>query len=292
MFTHTGETMASLQAIPVSIDPMLPQSYAVKRVEKETPDTFSLLVNPHGHSSGSAFLPGQFSMVSVFGVGELPISISGDPSQQKNLVYTVRSVGKATHALVSRKAGEEVGIRGPFGRGWPLDRARGKDLVIIAGGIGLAPLRPVIYEVLHNRELYGRLVVLYGARSPREVLYRRELKSWARQRDTQFLTTVDYGGLNWHGHVGVVTTLFKYARLQPSRSIAMICGPEIMMRFVTRDLEAQGMKREDIYVSMERNMKCGVGFCGHCQYGPHFICKDGPVFCYENIRPLLDKYEL
>jgi NAD(P)H-flavin reductase len=292
MFMQAGEYMYWAQTISGAADPMLPRSYVVKQVEKETPDTFSLVLHPHRHSNGTAFLPGQFSMVSVFGVGELPISISGDPSQQKNLVYTVRSVGKATHALVSRKLGMEVGIRGPFGRGWPLDRARGKDVVIIAGGIGLAPLRPVIYQVLQNRELYGRVVVMYGARSPREVLYRRELKSWGRQRDTQFLTTVDYGGLNWHGHVGVVTTLFKYARLQPSRSVAMICGPEIMMRFVTRDLEAQGMRRKDIYVSMERNMKCGVGFCGHCQYGPHFICKDGPVFCYEHIRPLLDKYEL
>lgn len=284
--------MSSLRHIPASIDPMLPQSYVVKRVEKETPDTFSLVLHPREQNNETTFLPGQFSMVSVFGVGELPISISGDPVQPKSLVYTVRSVGKATHALVSRNVGEGIGVRGPFGRGWPLDIARGKDVVIIAGGIGLAPLRPVIYQVLQHREFYGRLVVLYGARSPREVLYRRELKSWARQRDTQFLTTVDYGGLNWHGRVGVVTTLFKYARLQPSRSVAMICGPEIMMRFVTRDLEMQGMKREDIYVSMERNMKCGVGFCGHCQYGPHFICKDGPVFCYEQLRAQLDKYEL
>jgi len=284
--------MALMQAIPVSIDPMLPQPYVVKRVEKETPDTFSLVVHPYEEVSGTVFRPGQFSMVSVFGVGELPISISGDPLEQKDLVYTVRSVGKATHALVSRKTGEEVGVRGPFGRGWPLDAAQGKDVVVVAGGIGLAPLRPVIYEVLQRRDLYGRLVVLYGARSPREVLYRRELKAWALQHETQFLTTVDYGGLNWHGHVGVVTTLFKYARLQPSRAVAMICGPEIMMRFVTRDLEAQGMRRQDIYVSMERNMKCGVGFCGHCQYGPYFFCKDGPVFRYEHIRPLLDKYEL
>jgi len=285
--------MASLQETPLSHDLLLPQSHVVEHVEKETPDTFSLVVHPQGHSTdGTGFLPGQFSMVSVHGVGALPISISGDPAEPKCLVYTVRSVGKATHALVSRKVGEELGVRGPFGRGWPLEAARGKDIVVVAGGIGLAPLRPLIYEVLQHRALYGRLVVLYGARSPREVLYPGELKAWARQPETQFLTTVDYGGLNWHGHVGVVTTLLKYARLQPSRSVAMICGPEIMMRFVTRDLEAQGMKREDIYVSMERNMKCGIGFCGHCQYGPHFICKDGPVFCYDQIRPLLDKYEL
>jgi NAD(P)H-flavin reductase len=163
---------------------------------------------------------------------------------------------------------------------------------VVAGGIGLAPLRPLIYHVLRNRRDYGRLVVLYGARSPREMLYRKELASWARNRETQVLVTVDYGGLGWRGHVGVVTTLFKYARLQPTRSVATICGPEIMMRFVTRELEAQGLARDDIYLSMERNMKCGVGLCGHCQYEKNFICKDGPVFRYEHIRPLLEKYEL
>jgi NAD(P)H-flavin reductase len=208
------------------------------------------------------------------------------------LTYTVRSVGEATHALVRRTAGDAIGVRGPFGTGWPVEAARGQDLVVVAGGIGLAPLRPLIYQVLQNRQQYGRLVVLYGARSPRELLYRKELAAWAQQPNTQVLVTVDYGGLGWHGHVGVVTTLFKYARLHGPRSVAMVCGPEIMMRFVTRELEAHGVPRNHIYLSMERNMKCAVGFCGHCQYGPHFICKDGPVFSYEQMRPLLEKYEL
>ena len=165
-------------------------------------------------------------------------------------------------------------------------------MIIVAGGIGLAPLRPVIYEVLRNRDEYGRLVVLYGARSPRDLLYRKELAAWARQRDTQVLVTVDYGGLSWRGHVGVVTTLFKYARLHPARSVAMALR--------TRDHDAVRHSRSgdsrlaarDIYLSMERNMKCAVGFCGHCQYGPHFICKDGPIFPYDQMRPLLEKYEL
>jgi NAD(P)H-flavin reductase len=261
-------------------------------VGKETPDTFDLTLQPENGADGTPFRPGQFSMLWVFGVGELPISISGDPTESGQLAYTVRSVGQATNALVSRKVGDGIGVRGPFGTGWPVEAARGRDVILVGGGIGLAPLRPVIYEVLKNRKEYGRLVVLYGARSPRDVLYRRELVAWARNHETQVLTTVDYGGLSWRGHVGVVTTLFKYARLQPARSVAMICGPEIMMRFVTRELEAQGLNRNDIYVSMERNMKCAVGFCGHCQYGPHFICKDGPVFPYEQIRPLLEKYEL
>ncbi len=281
-----------MMAIAATIDPMLPQSYSVRQVLKETADTFTLTLEPSNGTGADRFQPGQFSMLWVFGVGELPISISGHPAQHDRLVYTVRSVGQATHALVSREVGEGVGVRGPFGTGWPVDLAQGRDVLVIAGGIGLAPLRPVIYEVLHNREKYGRLVILYGARSPRDLLYRKELAAWARHRDTQVLVTVDYGGLSWRGHVGVVTTLFKYARLQPARSVAMACGPEIMMRFVARDLETRGLARENIYLSMERNMKCAVGVCGHCQYGPHFICKDGPIFSYDRLRPLLEKYEL
>jgi NAD(P)H-flavin reductase len=279
-------------ATDVTTDPMQPQPYTVGQVVKETPDTFTLSLEPSNASNGNRFQPGQFSMLWTFGVGELPISISGDPFKGDRLLYTVRSVGQATHALVSRKVGESVGVRGPFGTGWPADKAKGRDVIVVAGGIGLAPLRPLIYQVQHNRKMYGRLVILYGARSPRELLYRKELALWARQPDTQMLVTVDYGGLSWRGHVGVVTSLFKYARLQSERSVAMVCGPEVMMRFATRDLEAQGLSPADIYVSMERNMKCAVGFCGHCQYGPHFVCKDGPVFRYEQIRPLLEKYEL
>jgi NAD(P)H-flavin reductase len=264
----------------------------VREVAKETPDTFTLTIEPGNGEDSSPFAPGQFSMLWVFGVGELPISISGDPAKPNRLVYTVRSVGQATHALVSQPVGNSVGVRGPLGTGWPGEAARGKDVIIVAGGIGLAPLRPLIYHVLSNRKEYGRLVILYGARSPRDLLYRKELATWARNRETQVLVTVDYGGLSWRGHVGVVTTLFKYARLQPAHSVAMVCGPEIMMRFVTRELESHGLRRNDIYLSMERNMKCAVGFCGHCQYGPYFICKDGPVFRYGQIRPLLEKYEL
>src|SRR5579863_554231 len=279
-------------ATTVTIDPMLSQPYLVREVSKETPDTSTLRLAPDARSMRRPFLPGQFSMLWVFGVGELPISISGDPASDEELVYTVRSVGQATNAFVTRAVGDGVGVRGPYGNGWPLQAARGRDVIVVAGGIGLAPLRPVIYEVLNHRKEYGRLVVLYGARSPRDLLFRKELANWARQRETQVLMTVDYGGMSWRGHVGVVTTLFKYARLRPSRSVAMVCGPEIMMRFVTRELESSGLSRNDIYLSMERNMKCAVGFCGHCQYGPLFICKDGPVFPYEQIRPLLEKYEL
>ncbi len=285
-------TVSAVTPIPVPIDPMLPEPYVVSKVVKETPDTFGLTLTAEGGREASVFRPGQFSMLWVFGVGELPISISGDPAHSREVTYTVRSVGKATNALVTTQIGEAIGVRGPFGTGWPMEAARGRDVIVVAGGIGLAPLRPVIYEVLNHRQDYGRLILLYGARSERDVLYRRELAAWARQPETQVLTTVDYGGMSWRGHVGVVTTLFKYARLRPAQSVAMICGPEVMMRFVTRELETHGLDRSNIYLSMERNMKCAAGFCGHCQYGPHFICKDGPVFAYERIRPLLEKYEL
>ncbi len=271
---------------------MIPRTYLVRKVAKETPDTFTLTLEPEDRDGTSGFRPGQFGMLWVFGVGELPISISGDPAQVDRLEVTVRSVGQATHALVSRSVGDGIGVRGPLGVGWPLEAARGRDVVVVAGGIGLAPLRPVILEVLEHRDDYGRLVVLDGARSPRDLLDRKELAAWSRQRDTQVLITVDYGGIGWRGHVGVVTTLFKYARLQPSRSVAMVCGPEVMMRFVFRELEAQGLARPDIHVSMERNMKCALGFCGHCQLGPYFVCKDGPIFTYAQMRPWLDRYEL
>jgi NAD(P)H-flavin reductase len=165
-------------------------------------------------------------------------------------------------------------------------------VVIVAGGIGLAPLRPAIYHVLTHRSEYGRLIILYGARRPVDLLFGNELASWALQPETHILITVDSGDLDWRGHVGVVTSLFRYAQLRPFQSLAMVCGPEIMMRFVARELEARGVPPSNIYLSMERNMKCAVGFCGHCQWGPHFICKDGPVFPYNRIRSLLDRYEL
>jgi len=264
----------------------------VLAVEKETHDTFTLTVASADAEALPPFEPGQFSMLYVFGVGELPISISGDPGDPERQVYTIRSVGQATHALVSRRPGDMIGVRGPFGVPWPVKAARGKDVLVVAGGIGLAPLRPVIYHVLRNRDDYVRLLVLYGARSPRDLLYRKQLAEWGRAPDTQVLVTVDYGGLSWRGHVGVVTTLFRQVRLHPAETVAFICGPEVMMRYVVRQLEARGLAPEDIYLSMERNMKCGTGFCGHCQLGPYFVCKHGPVFAYREVKPYLDLYEL
>ena len=264
----------------------------VAKVDKETYDTFTLTMEPLNGQGLHPFAPGQFSMLYVYGVGELPISISGDPHQGERLTYTVRSVGRATDALVKRLPGDTVRVRGPFGRPWPLEAAHGKDVIIVAGGIGLAPLRPAIYHLLRRRDDYVRVVLLYGARSPKDLLYRKQVAEWGRLPDLQVLTTVDYGGTSWRGHVGVVTALFRHLRMHSAQTVAFTCGPEIMMRYVVRELLARGLTDADIYLSMERNMKCAVGSCGHCQLGPYFVCKDGPIFSYQQMRPWLDKHEL
>jgi NAD(P)H-flavin reductase len=285
-------TLAPPEA-PVRAGIMIPTPARVAKVEKETHDTFTLRVEAEDSSSGlPVFEPGQFSMLYAYGVGELPISISGDPEDRGTLVYTIRSVGNATHALVTRRPGDIIGLRGPFGTSWPVREVHGRDLLVVAGGIGLAPLRPVIYHVLRHRGDYGRLIVLYGSRSPRDLLFRKQLSAWNYVPDTQVLTTVDYGGLSWTGYVGVVTTLFRYMRLRPDRTTAMVCGPEVMMRFVVQELKGRGFRSDDIYLSAERNMKCATGHCGHCQMGPLFVCKDGPVFSYTRIAPWMDRYEL
>jgi len=264
------------------VDPLRPTMVRVAQVTRETSDTMTIATEvPEGEAK---FLPGQFSMLYAYGVGEVPISISGDPGVAGRLDYTIRSVGAVTTALINSKVGDYVAMRGPFGTSWPMETAKGEDVLLVTGGIGLAPLRPVIYHILRNRDDYGRLVLLYGARTPKELLFKKELRDWAKAPNTQVLTTVDYGEPSWRGYVGVVTKLFNFVSLRPERTITMMCGPEIMMRFGIRSLEGRKFPHEQIYLSMERNMKCAVGFCGHCQMGPYFICKDGPVFTYPQMR--------
>jgi NAD(P)H-flavin reductase len=271
---------------------MTPVAVRVAGVTRETEDTFTLRIVPGNCEPLPSFQPGQFSMLYCFGVAELPISISGDPENREELHYTVRSVGKATHHLVHREPGEWIGMRGPFGQGWPLEQARGRDVLIIAGGIGLAPLRPVLYQVFRYRGEYGKVILLYGARRPADILFPTELKKWARQPATQVLTTVDYGGVNWRGPVGVVTQLLKRVRLEPGRTVVMTCGPEVMMRVMAAELETRGVAAGDIYLSLERNMKCGCGSCGHCQYGPYIVCRDGPVMPYSRMVDWINKHEV
>lgn len=271
---------------------MVPTLFEVERIRRETPDAFTLTLRPAESGSLFPFAPGQFNMLYRFGVGEVPISISGDPAKVERLVHTIRAVGAVTRGLASLRPGEAVGVRGPFGRGWPMEEARGKDVVIVAGGIGIAPLRPAIYELLRRRQQYGRVVLLYGARTPRDLLYRQELERWRGRFDVDVLVTVDRGDADWRGHVGVVTTLFPWASFDAGDCMAMVCGPEVMMRFTVAELRARGVPDDRIYLSLERNMKCAVGLCGHCQFGPFFVCRDGPVFRYDRIKPFFGKREI
>jgi NAD(P)H-flavin reductase len=273
-------------------DPMLPTPWVVQRVRRETADTYTLeLAGPRG-AAGFAFAPGQFNMLYAFGVGEVPISISGDPERPETLMHTIRDVGSVTHAICGLKKGEALGVRGPYGTPWPVAEAAGSDVVVVAGGLGLAPLRPAIYHLLNHRADYGALELIYGARTPGDLLYRRELERWRGRFDIRVHVTVDSAGPDWRANVGVLTDLIARARFDPEHTLALVCGPGIMMRFTVRELLAQGLKPHRILVSMERNMKCGIGLCGHCQWGPFFICKDGPVFTFERIQDWFDRREV
>ncbi len=273
-------------------DPMTTQSVVIRKIIWENDDTFTLTLDLDGIGGGYAFLPGQFNMVYVFGTGEAAVSISSDPARPGTLDHTIHRVGLVTSALAQKKRGDLIGIRGPFGSSWPIEVAKGKDVCIASGGIGLAPLRPVIYSMLKNRSAYGRIIVLYGGRSPLDLLYRVELERWANDFEVEVLVTVDRGDSSWKGHIGVVTSLFQYIKLDARETIAYVCGPEIMMKYTIDELERRGVPQDQMYVSMERNMKCAIGFCGHCQYGPTFICKEGPVYPVPRVRPLLDRKEL
>jgi NAD(P)H-flavin reductase len=273
-------------------DPMRPGPYRVALFERETHDTFTLDLKPADGISQPAFLPGQFNMLYVFGIGEVPISISGDPAYPESIRHTTRVVGTVTKAMHALKPGDMIGVRGPFGSHWPLELAQGKDVVVVAGGIGLAPLRPALFELLAHRKRYHRIVLLYGTRTPRDILYKRDLKRWRSHFDLEVHITVDRSMGAWLGNVGVVTRLIPRAPLDPSNAVSLICGPEVMMRFTVEALQQRGIRNENIFVSMERNMKCGSGFCGHCQYGPYFICKDGPIFRFDRIEPFFGKAEV
>jgi NAD(P)H-flavin reductase len=266
-------------------DPMLPNPYRVQRVRKETQDTFTLELEPANGQSDFHFAAGQFNMLYIYGVGEVPISISGDPGKPRKLIHTTRAVGVVTSAMQQLKRDDMVGVRGPFGNDWPVVEAQGKDVVIVAGGLGLAPVRPALYHVLNHREKYNNVVLLYGTRTPNDILYRREVEKWRARLDVDVHVTVDRAIHPWRGNVGVVTRLIPKSPFDHLNAVAMICGPEVMIRFTVLELERRGVAPDNIFISMERNMKCATGFCGHCQWGPNFVCKDGPVFRYSEIKP-------
>ncbi len=272
-------------------DPFVPDIYRVERVRRELADAVTLELEPQSGTRPD-FRPGQFNMLYAFGVGEVAISMSASARLGTGFVHTVRNAGAVSGALARLEPGATLGVRGPFGTGWPVVEAEGRDVLIVAGGLGLAPLRPAIQDVLAHRERYGRVTILVGCRSPHDILYQHDLEEWRQRLDVTVEVTVDHAGTDWHGDVGFVTTLIPRSPFDPDNAVAMVCGPEVMMRFAASALLKAGVPESSIHLSMERNMKCAIGLCGHCQFGPAFVCKDGPVFPLDRISGLLAVQEI
>ena len=277
--------MATAQHAELShVGAMTPRPFRVAERVQDTADTWTLTLEP---TSGTApfIAPGQFMMVDAFGIGEVPISVSAPPA-----VLTVRAVGAVSEAICAAQPGKVLGLRGPFGNSWPVEDAQGGDVLVVAGGIGLAPLRPVVLRMLAQRRAYRNVSLCYGARTPGDLLYVDESETWKGRIDTY--VTVDAADSSWSGSVGVVTKLLAQASFRPTETTAFVCGPEIMMHFAIRELLERGMPEHRIIVSMERHMDCGIGLCGHCQLGPTLICRDGPVYSYAQVAPWLEVREL
>jgi NAD(P)H-flavin reductase len=268
----------------------------IQRVVPETPESATYWTTwRNGDGEGYAFEAGQFNMLYLFGVGEIAISISSDPMHPHRLGHTVRHVGRVTNAFRYLQPGDEIGVRGPFGRPWPLQSAEGGDLLVIAGGVGVCPVRPAIESAMRRRDRYRRLILLLGARTPDLLPYKDQLDEWVALMErlgVELHLTVDEVVGTWLYDVGVVTTLFPKERIEPARTTAFMCGPEIMMRFAGRGLLDLGVPVERVWLSLERHMQCGIQLCGHCQFGPLFVCTDGPVFRYDVIAPLMEVHDL
>jgi NAD(P)H-flavin reductase len=278
--------------IAPTVDPANPwatHAVRIQAIQAEVPDvvTYKLAFEDRAVAERFRFQPGQFNMLYLPGIGESAISISSNPDEPGRLLHTVRAVGNVTKAIARKQVGEQLLLRGPFGSSWPVAACQGQDLVIAAGGLGLAPVRPIIHHVINHREQFGKVWLLYGARSPRDLLYASQYDHW-REAGIDVRITVDLGDDQWDGDIGVVPVLFDRLPLDASQTHVFTCGPEIMMRFVIAECLTQQISSERIYVSMERNMNCALGFCGHCQLGPAFVCKDGPVFTYKQMEPYLD----
>ena len=271
-------------------DVFLPNIARLVKVWNETPDTKTFAWRFRDLEDGKdfPFLPGQFLELSVFGHGEAPFCIASSPTRPGALETTVKRAGQLTDALHELGNGDEVGIRGPFGNGFNVEAARGKDVLFVGGGIGLPPLRSLIWTVLDERASFGKVTILYGARTPTDLVYKDELKEWGKRSDVEFHVTVDSAGPSWTGNVGVVPVLFEKVTFHPESTLAYVCGPPIMIRFVVRDLLARGFKEEAVISTLERMMQCGIGKCNHCAIGHRYVCRDGPVFSYSQIRELVE----
>jgi NAD(P)H-flavin reductase len=273
--------------------PMEPYWAEITEIQPEAPGvaTYWMQFENQAVRKGFTFHPGQFNMLYIPGFGEVAISISSDPMESERIGHTVRAVGNVTNYFSHLKVGDWIGVRGPFGTFWPLDGFRGADIIISVGGIGFPPLRPVIYHVMRHRNDYGRVVLLYGARTPRDLQYASEYENWTNN-GIETMITVDRSDESWTGTVGVVPILFYRLRVDPHKSVVLTCGPEIMIRYVVFEAMARRIPPNRIFVSLERNMNCGLGFCGHCQLGPFFVCRDGPVFSFEALQPYYHVEEL
>lgn len=274
----------------LAAEPMLPHTAVVRAIRPEAYGISTFSLEYADPSVPIGFLPGQFNMIHLPGFGEVAISICSDPGTPKIMDHTIRYAGSVTRGISRLRVGDTIGMRGPYGNPWPMQLAEGKDLMIVSGGIGLAPLRPVILETLHRRSEFGRVIILYGGRTPQDLLYTDEFEKW-QDGGIEMFVSVDRADENWKGQVGVIPMAFYRIRLDHRNTIVFSCGPEIMMRFVIYEAMARRVPKEAIYVSMERNMKCAIGFCGHCQVGPSFICKQGPVFRFSAIESFFGKEE-
>ncbi|NQV24589.1 MAG: FAD/NAD(P)-binding protein [Rhodopirellula sp.] len=272
-----------------NLEPWLTHTVRIAEITREIENvaTYHLEFQDQAVAESFAFRAGQFNMLYLPGVGESAISISSDPAQRGTLDHTVRIAGNVTGELARLDAGATFGLRGPFGSAWPIDECRGQDVIIVTGGIGLAPLRPAIYELLNRRAEFGNLTLLYGARDPAGLLYTNQYDTW-RSRGLEVATTVDRASAGWSGNVGVVPQLLDRMKLDnPAQTRVLCCGPEVMMWYTARAALGRGVPGNQIYVSLERNMNCAIGLCGHCQFGPTFVCKDGPVVKYDQVADFL-----
>ena len=268
---------------------LLPQEAEIVDRVQESNSVYSLhlrLTNP-AERAAFRYAPGQFNMIYLYGVGEVPISIVSDTAQGSVLIHTVRSVGRVTTALANCQVGERIGLRGPYGRGWPLGQAQGKDVLVVTGGLGCAPVVSAIHRILRERVSFGRLTIIQGVRHSEDLIWREQYDRWRAEPDTTVLLAADQAGEGWSWHVGLVTELFASVEFDPARSIAMLCGPEMMMRASADLLCARGLPEQALFMSLERNMHCAVAQCGHCQFGGKFVCRNGPVFPYADIKELL-----
>ncbi len=271
-------------------DLFLPSVATILSQKEDTPDTRSYRLrfrDPDEHDAFS-FRPGQFLELSVFGVGEAPFCLASSPTRKDAIEVTVKRTGKVTDALFALGPGDEVGIRGPCGNGFDVDAAAGSDLLFVAGGIGLPPLRGLIWNVLDQRDRFGDVTILYGARTPTDLVYKEELKQWEEEDGVTLHVTVDQGEAGWSGNVGMVPTLFNLVDLQSASTLAYVCGPPIMIKFVVQDLLMRGFAEERVISTLERMMQCGVGKCNHCSIGHLLVCRDGPVFNYRQIREMVE----